>query len=87
MVHGETYYVKLTTNPPISMSGYTGTYQVVTGAGIELKTGAMVTGDNYIEMTVPTADIPKGSYYIRSFITYPDGFIQCASNEQVDITF
>ena len=87
MVHGETYYVKLTPNPPISMSGYTGEYHVVTGQGVDVKTGAMVTGINYIEMTVPTADIPKGSYYFRSFITYPDGFIQCASNELVDITF
>jgi len=86
MVLGATYYVKFQSNPAISLTGYTGHYQVFNKAKAMIGNGDLVIGDTYAELSYPTEGMTAGDYNFRAFLTFPDGFIQNIHDETVSLT-
>lgn len=85
MVKGSTFYVKHQTNPSITLSGYSGRYEVLDGNRSVVKSGAMVQSTDYFETIFQTSDMNLGIYRVVGFITFPDGFNQSVLDETLQI--
>lgn len=85
MVRGETYYVKHQTTPSISLTGYTGEWEVIDINGTAVKSGAMTNGGDYFVTQIATDDLTNGRYRIVGLVTFPDLFVQAILNTHIDI--
>jgi hypothetical protein len=87
MVRGETYYTKFQTNPPISLAGYSGTWNLSqNGTSIAGFSGSLSQSSDYFELTFQTGTLRLGTYRLECFAVFPDGFIQCFNDEVVTLS-
>lgn len=85
MVKGESYYAKFQTTPSVTLTGYSGVYQITDKDHNVDISGAMTKGIDYFEATFSTATLEVGVYRVVCLVTFPDGFIQAINDEQIQV--